>query len=160
MYGSAGLAGSVLVPSASVGALRRGQQRQVGPQHHDLGLRPWAAMPDRAGRDSGRAGWVSAKNESRRSGPGGGKMSTSPMVEQGPDLVLGPAHRRRRRDDLGRIVWPSTVWQHKRVDRRLVEADHRPQRTGDQVQLVLDDQVRRQQAATGSGRPLRGWHGP
>ena len=29
------------------------------------------------------------------------------------------------------------------VERRLVEPDHRAERTGDQVQLVLDDQVRR-----------------
>jgi hypothetical protein len=42
------------------------------------------------------------------------------------------------------------------VDRGLVEADHRAERAGDQVELVLDDELGREQAGCGSGRALFG----
>ena len=49
----------------------------------------------------------------------------------------------------GRIFLPSDVPAAQFVQGRLVEAHDRAQRPGDQVQLVLDDQVRRQQPAAG-----------
>ena len=108
MYGSAGFS-VLLAPSAVEVLLRRPQQRQVDPQHHDLGLRPWAARPSIQPRRGSRpAGSVSAKNESRRSGPGGGKMSTVAAIEQRPDLALGAAHRGGRGDDLRATSLPST----------------------------------------------------
>ena len=66
-------------------------------------------------------------------------------AEQGADLPLGPAHGRRGGHDLG----PDDLVAHRAggqlVKGRLVQPDHRAHRPGDQVQLVLDDQVGRRQ---------------
>ena len=49
----------------------------------------------------------------------------------------------------GRIFLPVALPTAQLVQGRLVQADHRSQRTGDQVQFVLDDQVGRQQPSAG-----------
>ena len=61
-------------------------------------------------------------------------------AEEGQDLLLGPADRGGGGDDLGAspLAVPAEV-----VDRRLVEAGDGAEGAGDQVQLVLDDEIGR-----------------
>ena len=161
MYGSAGLSRFFVAAGLVVRLLRRAEQREVGPQQHDLRA---AAL----GRDAeveprvalAPAACVSAKNESRRSGPGGGKTSTVAAAEQRPDLVLGPAHRGGRGDDLRAAPLAVHLARAQRVEGRLVQPDHRAERAGDQVQLVLDDQVGRRQRRRAAAGPTPGSHGP
>ena len=58
-------------------------------------------------------------------------------------LILRPARRGGRGDDLRLDRPPVRLAHRQRLDRRLVEAGHRAERAGDQMQLVLDDEVRR-----------------
>src|SRR5690606_16942315 len=70
-----------------------------------------------------------------------------PSVEDGADLVAGAPNRGRRRDELRASVRLRVC--RKEVDRGLVQADERAERTRDQMQLVLDDEVRRGIGARG-----------
>src|SRR5258708_5808374 len=58
------------------------------------------------------------------------------------DLLCCLPHSRCRRNDLGlnsaTFQFPAT----EMVYRRLIESDHRPQWTADEVEFVLDDQIR------------------
>ena len=65
--------------------------------------------------------------------------------EQRLDLVLRPAHGGCRGDDLGPYRAAVDLAHAERLDRRLVEAGHRAERTRDQVQLVLNHEVGRRQ---------------
>jgi hypothetical protein len=60
--------------------------------------------------------------------------------EERPHLLLRPAHRRRRGDDLR----PDSLARRERFDRRLVQPRHRSQRPGDEMELVLHDELRRE----------------
>jgi hypothetical protein len=63
--------------------------------------------------------------------------------EEPVDLVLGAADRGRRGDHLRTYGNAVELPGAQFVDRGLVQTDHRPERPADQVQLVLDHQVRR-----------------
>ena len=63
------------------------------------------------------------------------------------DLLGGLPHRRGRGDDLGLDRVAFELPAAEVVDGGLVKSDHRTQRTADEVELVLNDQV---------GRPDRG----
>src|SRR6266702_7857438 len=65
--------------------------------------------------------------------------------EEGVYLFRGPANGGRGGDDLGAYLLPIHLPGRQVIDGRFVESYHRAQRPGNQVQLVLDDQVRRSQ---------------
>jgi hypothetical protein len=67
-------------------------------------------------------------------------------AEQGADLLAGAAGGGGRADDLRRAQDAVDGAGREEVDRGLVEADHRAERAGDQVELVLDDQLGRIEA--------------
>ena len=60
----------------------------------------------------------------------------------------------------GRILWPSTSRTQSSSRADLVQPRDRAQRAGDQVQFVLDHQVRRQEPAARQRAPSPGWQGP
>ena len=100
------------------------------------------------------AGWVSAKNESRRSGPGGGKMSTSRRLNRARIWFSARRTVAVEAMILGRTLLPSIDPAAQLVQGRLVEPDHGPHGAGDQVQLVLDDQIRRLQRGRERAPPV------
>ena len=136
----------------------RPHQRQQHPAHQDLGV---PAL-------RGDADVLPCRRLRRRQGPGeervaairprrGEHLGHRPR-EQRLNLVLRPAHRRGRGDDL-RLDDPSVHLAHrKRLDRRLVEAGHGAERSRDQVQLVLDDEVGRRERRS-QPPPLPGFGG-
>ena len=67
------------------------------------------------------------------------------MIAECLDLILRVADGRGGGDDL----WPHPASVHlsgaQGFNRRFVQADHGAERPGDQVQLVLDDEIRRRQ---------------
>ena len=73
--------------------------------------------------------------------------------EQGLNLITGAANGRGRGDVLGppnRTVAVRSCCE--RLDRRLIEADHAAERTLDEVEFVLQDEVRRCEASDGDVR--------
>ena len=82
-----------------------------------------------------------------------------PAIEQRPNLALGSPNRSRRGDDFRAYFLPFTP-AGKLVERRLVEPDHRSQRTGNQVQFVLDDQVWWWKRRPATDVPASGSQGP
>src|SRR5690606_26082619 len=58
-------------------------------------------------------------------------------------LLSGLANRRRRGDDLRSNCDAIEAPCRQFIDGRFVESDHRPQRPADQVELVLNDEIRR-----------------
>ena len=60
----------------------------------------------------------------------------------------------------GRIALPPTSRVHSSSSADLVEPDHRAQRAGDQVQLVLDDQVGRLQRRPAAAARVPARSGP
>ena len=64
-------------------------------------------------------------------------------------LLARPADRGRRSDDLGPHAPPVEVPRAQLIHRGLVQPDQGAEGAADQVQLVLDDQVRRAQGADG-----------
>ena len=65
--------------------------------------------------------------------------------EERLDLLPGVTDGGRRGDDLRPRPAPVDLPCAQRLDDRLVEACHRAERAGDQVQLVLDDEIGRRQ---------------
>ena len=111
-----------------------------------LGLRPCAAIPRYCRASLCCVECVRAKNESRVSGPGGRENIDLPAIEKCSDLAFGSTHSCRGRH----YLWPDPATLHldrrEFVERRFVESNHRTQRPGDQVQLVLDHQIRWRQS--------------
>ena len=64
-------------------------------------------------------------------------------TEERLDLLLGAAHGGGRGDNLRAHRGAVEITGAERVNRGLVEAGHRAERAGDQVQFVLDDEVGR-----------------
>ena len=97
-----------------------------------------------------------------RSEPGGGKI----CVCGGGRTARGSARSARRTvaveaTILGRTRSSPIRARAQAVDARLVEAGDRAERPGDQVQLVLDDEVGRHRAcAVASGCPAAGSAAP
>ena len=58
-------------------------------------------------------------------------------------LLVGSAHGRRRSDHLRPDGLPVQRPAAQLIDRAFVKADHGAERAADQVELVLDDQIRR-----------------
>ena len=144
--------------------LRRRQIRDVDADQHRLQPPAQARRPRGRGgpgllADIGRS---RAKKLSSTSSPGGGKTRTCRRNSCAP----GRAARRIVAVEaitFGRTVDAVELPGREPVDRGLVEADHRPERARDQVQLVLDDEVGRPQQhprstvfAAGS-EPFAGW---
>ena len=96
-----------------------------------------------------------AKKESRRSGPGAGEDLRERAAEEGLDLILRLPDGGGGCDDLGADGIASGPARAEGLDGRFVESGHRSEGTGDQVQLVLDHQVRRKQRRRQAGPPLR-----
>ena len=76
-------------------------------------------------------------------------MSTVGRLNSARDLRVGSPHRRRRGDDLRPDFLAILLDDAEFVQRRLVQTNHRSQRPGDQMQFILDNQVRRQEPAIG-----------
>ena len=81
-----------------------------------------------------------------------GKDLDAISAEERLDLRFGAADCRRGGDHFRANRFLLSVWSRdfpaaKRVDGGFVQADHGAQGPGDQVQLVLNDQVRRQERA-------------
>ena len=74
--------------------------------------------------------------------------------EQRLDLLARAAQRGRRADHLGRANLAADRQLAQIVDRGLVQPDHRPERTADEMQLVLHDQLGRQQTIGHGARAL------
>ncbi len=142
---------AALVP----GERRRAHQRQLQAAHQHLGVaalrgdadvEPRGRLRRRHGTgEKGVAPIRSGRREHLGQRPG----------EQRLDLVLRPPGGGGRGDDL-RLDRPAVDLAHGQcLDGRLVEASHRAERAGDQMQLVLDYEVRRRerrlQALTGPG---------
>ena len=66
-----------------------------------------------------------------------------PAREQGLDLGAGAAHRCRGGNDLGR--WAIGIGPHQPLDGGLVETGQGAEGAADQMQFILDDQLRRRQ---------------
>ena len=157
MYGSAGFSRRFPCrpPRRRAAAPRRGARGRPAAGAPS-GCAPGRRRRGRAAASFSDAGTVRAKNESRRSGPGGGKTCDRLPAEERLDLAVGPADRRRRGDDLRpnrSVRRPRAVAEP--VDGGLVEPDHRAERPGDEVQLVLDDQVGRQEPRLELRSPAR-----
>ena len=84
------------------------------------------------------------KNESLASRPKGGE-DTKLAIEERMDLFVGAANRRRRRNHLWSYDRILDAPSAQGVDRGFVQADHRPQRACDEVQLVLNDELGRRE---------------
>ncbi len=84
--------------------------------------------------------------------PGGEKFDRA-CDRTGPGSGLSTADRRGGSDDLRPDYLPIDASGAERLQRRFVQADHRAQRSRDQVQLVLNDQVGRQQRRTPEAAP-------
>ena len=117
-----------------------------------FGPRPCAATPRYRRSSSALSDTCRAKKELRRSGPRGRETVDLPPVEQGLDLLLRQAHRRGRGDHLGAHGPVAGPPRAQTVDRRLVETGHGAERPGNEVQLVLDDQVGRPSGGPGRRR--------
>lgn len=83
--------------------------------------------------------------------PGGRKELGAAAVE-GADLLTGATDRRRGRHDLGSDTFAVGAQPEHG---RLIEADGGAERAGEQVQLVLDDQVRRAVPGVSPEQPSR-----
>src|SRR5262249_51224231 len=87
----------------------------------------------------------------------GRREHIKPPPEDCLHLFGGAANRGSRGDHLGSNFLPVDLPSAKPVDCGLVEADHRAEWPGNQVQLVLNDQVWRTQRAGRNGPRLREW---
>ena len=76
-------------------------------------------------------------------GPRGREHLDLPPVEQGLDLLLRQPHGRGGGDHLRAHGPAADAPRAQAVDRRLVETGHGAERPGNEMQLVLDDQVGR-----------------
>ncbi len=74
-------------------------------------------------------------------------------VKQAADLALCAPDGRCRGDDLGAKAVLAPAARREQVDRRLVEAGDCPQRPGNQVQFILDDEIGRVEMVTVAERP-------
>ena len=147
---------------------RRGRHARAAPSSASqvlrmttFGLRPCAAMPRYSRAAPARRAPSGRRTSRARSGPGGGKTCVSGRPNSA--WIWSCARRTVAVEAtiFGRTARPSSSPQAERVDGRLVQPDHRAERAGDQVQLVLDDQVGRRQrrgqrdSATRLGRRRR-----
>ena len=87
--------------------------------------------------------------------PGGGKMSTVARLNSARIWLSARRTVAVEATIFGLTSMPSSLPYAECFERRLVQPDHRAERTRDQVQLILDDQVRRQQPSAGYGCALR-----
>ena len=128
-----------------VGRLPRGKERQVSSQHDDLGTAPLSRNAD---VQAGVALLCRVRFGEERIATVRTRWREDvdvPMVEQRPNLAFRPAHSGGRSHDLWTDLLAVEFNRTEFVQRGLVQTDHRAQRTRDQVQFVLDHQVRRQQ---------------
>ena len=151
--GGIGLVG--IAARALVGTLRRAHQREPRPTHEHLGV---AARRDDAEieasrhllrrADAGEEGVVPRRPRRR-------KYLRERAGEQRLDLIVRLPNGGRGSNDLrtNRIRFQTAHAQG--VDRRFVEADHRAEGAGNQMQLVLDHEIGRRQRPT--ERPAFPW---
>ena len=132
-----GLFAELLIP-----LLGSREQRQINPEHHDLGAAALSCDPHV--KPGITLLWGQCLCEERISVVGAWRRKNvdHSAIEQRPNLALRPPHGSRRGDNLRADFRAIYFHAGKLVERCLVESDHRSQRTGDQVQFVLDDQVR------------------
>src|SRR5579884_583015 len=81
----------------------------------------------------------------------------SSAIKQGLDLVSRPAYRRGRSDDLRPHDSLARSTRRQLINRRLVKSRDRSERTGNEVQLVLNDEVGRVERPAVSERPPFAW---
>jgi hypothetical protein len=93
------------------------------------------------------------RRTSRAVGAGRREHVDGGAAEEGADLALGAADGGGRGDDLRADADVAVAALAERVEGGLVEADHRAERAGDQVELVLDDEVGREQNGAAAARP-------
>ena len=167
MYGSAGLSWFACPPASRYAPLRGAHEREPGFAHEDLGAAARrrdaeiAAARDPLHRHGAGEEGIAPVRPRRREDPRVG------ACEQGLDLVLGLAHGgggghdlRAHRSMFGiaaeaptgtiaktAIEGATEVAHAQRLDRGFVQPHHGAQRTGDEVQLVLDHEVGRRQRA-------------
>ena len=67
------------------------------------------------------------------------------------DLLSGLSYCRRGRDDLWSNYLVVQLPRTQLINRRLIQTDHTSERTADQVQFILNDQVGRSQQRMRSG---------
>ena len=134
----------VPVPArVAVAALGGAHEREPRLPHHDLRIPPRGGNPevqprgDLRGRDRLGKERVSTVWARRR------KYLRERPREERLNLVLCPAHRGGRRDDLRPHCAAGDLAHAERFDRRFIETGHRAEGTRNQVQLVLDHEVGR-----------------
>ena len=145
-----------MAAGVAVGALGGAHERKPDLAHHDLGVA--ALGGDTRGRAApalSEAGTVRAKNESRRSGPGGGKICVSGRANSA--WIWSCARRTVAVEAtiLGRTARPSISRTHSPS----IAASYRPAivPSGPEIRckLVLDDEVGRRQRRCEARSPAR-----
>ena len=140
-----GVLGVLVAAGVAVGPLGGTHQREPDLAHHDLGVAALGGDTDVATRRSVGGGHRASEERVAPVRTRRREDLCQRAAEQRLDLVLRASHRRRRGDDLrsGRTL--VEIAHAEPVDRRLVQARHRSERTRDQVKLVLDDEIGRRQ---------------
>ena len=126
------------------GLLGRCHQGQIGAQQHALEVAAGGAQAHiKAGLIG--IGFGAGKEVVAALGSRWRKHARLAPGEQGLDLGAGAAHRGGGGNDLGR--WALGIGPHQPIDGGLVEARQGAEGAADQMQFVLDDQLRGQQAS-------------
>jgi hypothetical protein len=140
-------------PFAVVCALRGGHEREVGTEQHDLqaaALSSYSQIEARVARAGCRGVRIRRAHRAGEEGVahvGARRRKDLHLCarEECMYLLFSASHRRRRRHYLRPDALSATHPRPKRVDRRLVQAHHRAEGTRDQVKLVLNDELGREE---------------
>ena len=136
----------VLVPAGfPKGPLRRAHQRQPDLAHDQFG----AASRGGDAEIAAPRGFLQRQGEGKEGIPPVRPRRWEDLglrpAEQGLNLILGAAHGGGGGDDLGPRRRPVKAAHAQRFDGGFIQPHHGAERAGNQMQLVLDDEVRRRQ---------------